>query len=219
MATSSLYRLRSFQPSNPVEIERMNLMFYHPQVLKFMGYKNEEKYQVKPGQLQSVDEALFEAGSTVSRSIEDVTYAVADHTNCLVGWIWFCIDKRHPLPARIAKRYGLNKNNSRAYQVVYEKLLSHGWPMEILTTTMHVNHVDLHKPRKGVIVEGLRLAITRLARAYKKLYIRKHRLALYAYVLPDNIASQKVLQKNGFAKEDRQYSYDGLIHDLWVRVI
>jgi hypothetical protein len=197
----------------------MNLMFYHPQVLTFMGYKNPEKYQVNLGQLQTIDKAMFEPGSRVSRVLEDVSYAVADHKNHLVGWIWFCIDKRHPLPLRVARRFGLHKRNSRSYQVVYEKLLSAGWPMEILTKTLHVNHIDLHTERKGVIVEGLRLAIARLNRAYKRLYVRKHYLALYAYVLPDNIASQKVLQKNGFAKEDRQYSYDGLIHDLWVRVL
>lgn len=184
-----------------------------------MGYEEETVQKSKTRNLQKIDKAMFSTSSVIEREYKDVSYAVADKHNHLVGWIWFCVDKRHPIPRRVANRFGLNGAKIRQYQVVYEKLLSIDWPVEILAKTIHVDHSDLHSERKGVIVEGLRLAILRLKREYRKLYVKKRSLALYAYVLPDNIASQKVLQKNGFAKEERQYVYDGLTHDLWIRII
>ncbi len=218
MNSSLGYRLRGFEPGNLAEIERINLMFYHPEVIKFMGYKPSEIGKVRRGDLQKVNRSMFKSPSRVSRKYREVTYAVADPRNRLIGWIWFCIDTKHPFPARVAKRLGLTPQNSRSYQVVYEKLLSAGWPKSLLTKVIHIHPAELHVPRKGVIVEGLRLAIGRLSRSYRKLYVQKRKLALYAYVLPDNLASQKVLVRNGFVKEARKYRYDGLVHDLWIRI-
>jgi hypothetical protein len=218
MNSSLGYRLRKLKPDNPVEIERINLMFYHPEVIKFMGYKQSEIGEIRRGDLQKVNRSMFKSPSSVSRNYREVTYAVAETKNKLIGWIWFCIDTKHPFPARVAKRLGLTAQNSRSYQVVYEKLLSSGWPKALVTKVIHIHPSELEEPRKGVIVEGLRLAIGRLSREYRKLSLHKRHLALYAYVLPDNLASQKVLVRNRFVKETKQYRYDGLIHDLWIRI-
>ncbi len=218
MKSALPYQLREFRPGDPEEIERMNLMFYHPQVMKFMGYKDNEFGQIRRGELQKPDRTMFRTTSVVTRKHEEVAYAVADEDNYLVGCIWFCLDSRHPFPVRVAKRLGV-ASTDRIYQVVYEKLLSEGWPEELVTKVIHIHPDELHRPRKGVIVEGLKRAILRLTRAYRKLYVHRRKLVLYAFVLPDNTASQKVLQKNGFKKEERQYRCDGLFHDLWVRII
>lgn len=218
MRSTNSYRIRDFYPDNQAEVERMNLMFYHPQVLYAMGYKKRDIDPLRAGDLQKSDRRMFETLSVVTREFQDVWYAVADAKNKLVGWVWFCHDAKHPLPRSVAKKLGLKPNNYRAYQLVYQKLMSEDWPKTLVSQVVHVHPKELQTPRKGVIVEGLRLAIGRLKRSYRRLYVRKRKLVLYAYVLPDNVASQKVLAKNGFGTEERSYSYDGLIHELWVRI-
>ena len=201
MRSTNSYRIRSFEPGNQAEIERMNLMFYHPQVMRSMGYKKHDVDPLKSGDLQKSDQHMFETLSVVTKEFQDVWYAVADGENKLVGWVWFCHDAKHPLPSRVAKKFGLTPRNSRSYQLVYQKLLSQDWPLSLVSQVIHVRPHELHAPRKGVIVEGLRLAINRLKRSYSRLYVRKRMLGLYAYVLPDNIVSKKVLVKNGFSQE------------------
>ena len=217
MTSRTPYRLRSFSPQDPGEIERMNLMFYHPHVMKYMGFDAREYRPTAHGELQRADRTMFSTSSAVSRKHTDVAYAVADAHNNLVGWIWFCVDRRHPFPKRVARRLDLPRT-SRIYQVVYEKLLSEGWPEELFAKVIHVHPTELFAPRRGVIVEWLRLAIARLKRSYRKLYATPRTLVFYAFVLPDNFASQKVLLRNGFVKEERQYWCDGVQHELWVRV-
>jgi len=194
-------------------------MFYHPQVLKFMGYKRQDIDPIRQGDLQEPDWSMFSIKPVVTRVFADVSYAVADQANKLVGWVWFSHDSRHPLPKRVAKRLGLRASNSRSYQLIYEKLMSEGWPKSLISKVIHVHPKELHAPRKGVIVEGLRLAIARLKRSYRRLYVNKRKLVIYAYVMPDNVPSQKVLLKNGFKIEERKYLYDGIEHNLWVRII
>lgn len=219
MKTSSSYSLRGFEPGNLSDIERMNLMYYHPEVMKAKGYFKQDSDFSLNVDLQEVNDSMFNILSTISDKFEDVSYAVVDSVNKLVGWIWFYVDKRHGLPVKIVKRLGLTTENSRIYQVSYEKLMSGGWPEDLLSKTVHVDHVELHAPRKGVIVEGLRLAIEKLSTEYQRLYSPEHKLVLYGYVLADNIASAKVLERNGFEVETKKYRYDGLLHDLWVKII
>ena len=97
--------------------------------------------------------------------------------------------------------------------------MSDGWPTDLVNKLVNVKKEHLTIPRKGVVVAGLRLAIERLARGYRKLYARSRKLVLYAYVHPSNLASCRVLETNKFVKIDRMYSYDGELHQLWVRII
>jgi hypothetical protein len=210
MKTSMNYKLRAFEPGNPEEIERMNLMFYHPQVMKAKGYWH-TKF--------SFHQDMFGTPATISRQVADVSYAIADLKNDLVGWVWFYQESKHPLPTSLVKKYGLTKHNSRIYQVSYEKLMSESWPRELIMRTKYITKKALESPRKGVVVAGLGLAIRRLTREYRLLYKRQRKLALYGFVLPENIASAEVLRRNEFVKVERQYRYNGVKHDLWVRVI
>lgn len=219
MNLNGSYTLRGFEHNNPLDIERMNLMYYHPVVMQAKGYMEPGFNFSKDADLQESHPSMFNILSTISPIIQDVSYAVVDELDKLVGWIWFYIDKGHPLPIGVAEKLGLNYGNSRIYQVSYEKLMSEGWPSELIAKLIHSDHIELHKPRKGVIVEGLRLAINKVVSEYKLLYSSEHKLVLYGYVMPDNIASQIVLERNGFVKETRKYSYNKVMHDLWVKVV
>ena len=218
MNSASTYLLRDFLPGNQAEIERINLMYYHPTVMKSKGYFKRGLKPVTKEDLLEEDRSMFKVPNRVTESHEDVSYAVADLKNNLIGWIWFYQDARHPLPIRVVKELGL-QGNYRTYQVSYEKLMSEDWPDYILKKVVHTDHRELHRPRKGVIVEGLRLALSRVSREFKKIHPPEIKLAVYGYVLPSNVASAKVLEKNGFAKVQKQYSYSKVLHDLWVKII
>ena len=218
MPDVTAYHLRPFYPDDPEEIERMNLMFYHPHVLKHMGFKEGEHYPERRDELQRPDKSMFASASEVREKHGDVAYGIADAADGLVGWVWFCIDKRHPLPVRVARRLEVLPQ-TRVYQVVYEKLLSADWPDYLIERMVHVKHEELFRTRKGVVVEGLRLAILKLKHEYGRLWTKPAELVLYGFVLPENIASQKVLLANGFSREDRLYWCDGVEHQLWVSVI
>lgn len=214
MSTPGMYRLREIDPTNGGDIERMNLMFLHPSVRCAMGYKRLDQYlSVKPGELQILDKSLVNKNKVKKQIYDDVSYAVVDLKDKLVGWIWFCQDKRHPFPKMVAKRLGVNLLHTPSYQIVYEKLLSDNWPKHLMANIVHTPLHELNLPRKGVIVSGLDMAIKSLKRKLGK------RIALYAYVLPDNKASAIVLGRNSFEKVVRQYNYDKVVHDLWVKII
>jgi hypothetical protein len=219
MAVLGAYTLRGFDRSNLAEIELFNLMGYHPVTLKARGcWKKGFKYSTE-ADLTSLENLPSENNHVISRITEDVLFTVADHSDKIVGWIWFYQDSSHPLPSRISTELGLTPRNSRIYQISYEKLMSDGWPDELVKQVKHVTVSYLAKERKGVIVQGLKLAISRLSRMYRKLYVYKRKLVLYAFVHRLNLASAKVLKYNGFVRMTRKYSYDGTLHYLWVKVV
>ena len=213
------YRLRGLDQANLAEVELLNLMYYHPVVMAAKGYPSADPLYGQKVDLMEPGADIFEAESVVTREARDLAFAIADEYNHLVGWIWFYQDARHPLPIKVANRYGLTDKNCRFYQLSYEKLMSDGWPIDLVNKVVHVKKEHLTIPRKGVVVKGLRLAINRLIRGYRKLYAKRRTLALYAFVHPSNVASCKVLDTNGFTKIERMYSYDGELHQLWVRII
>lgn len=213
---SNQYRLRSFLRDDPGEIERLNLMYYHPEVAKAKGYWSRRFARFTDVALSEKDALEGYDDQVLSRDSKEVSYAVADNRNKLVGWIWFYQDKSHPLPRRVASCYGVTLR-SRTFQLSYEKILSTGWPDELLLHTKHVRHKDLYMERKGVIVEGMRLALQRLRRGYQRLYNRVPHVVLYAFVLPGNYASQAVLTKNLFVKWPRLYKCNRVLHQVWVR--
>lgn len=219
MQKSAHYSIRGFDRSSSEEIELFNLMAYHPTTLKARGYWKSKFNYARDVDLGSTKNSFFWTRQQLSRKVEDVAYAVADKLDKIVGWIWFYQDSQHPLPARVVSELGLTSRNSRVYQLSYEKLMSEGWPEELIAKAQHVKVGYLTKTRKGVIVEGLRLAILRLRRMYRKLYVRPRKLVLYAYVHPRNRASSIVLERNGFELYPRRYSYDGVGHRLWVKVV
>lgn len=219
MNSSSTYYLRGFEANNPHDVERLNLMYYHPEVMKAKGYWKRGANVIDGEDLQEADSSMFDILNKLTPRHEDVSYAVADIANKLVGWIWFYRDSRYPLPSRVMKEMGLNPLSSRVYQVSYEKLMSEGWSKEILANIVHTKAEYLHEPRKGVIVEGLRLAIVRIAAEFQKLFPTDQKLVLYGFVLPKNVASCKVLERNGFVKAKRKYRYCKVLHDLWVKII
>lgn len=219
MNSIKAYKLRGFEAGNPSDVERMNLMYYHPQVMKAKGYFKREFGWISRADLQESDESMFNILSTISDQHNDVSYAVADELNQLVGWVWFYSDKSHPLPTRVRKELGLTEQNSRVYAVSYEKLMSEGWPDEILNKMVHTSLDELKSGRKGVVVIGLKLALEKLEHDYHRIFSPEHKLVVYGYVNPRNIASRKVLERNGFDKVKRQYRYAKAWHDLWVKII
>ena len=219
MTSALLYRLRGFYPGDPEEIERMNLMYYHPGVMKAKSYWQSEGHTIKDADLSAIHRSAFSVPTKIMRQNRSVSYAVADIRDRLVGWVWFYHDSRHPLPTRLIKELKLTSRNSRVYQVSYEKLLSDGWPPVLIRKVRHITGAELRRERRGVIVEGLRLALGRLRREYRALYPERRMLVLYAYVLLDNYASQVVLERNGFWKDARVYRHAGEPHELWVRVV
>ncbi len=214
---NNLYFVRGFRQENPAEIERLNLMYYHPAVAKAKGYHTRGFGLRKNESLLEKYEPMNDS-RLMKRRQESVSFAVADRRDLLVGWVWFYHDLRHPLPKRVQKRLGV-QSNSLIYQISYEKMLSEGWPKKLLERVRYTPIPELHKPRKGVIVTGLKLAIERLKRRYMRRYSRTRPIVLYAFVLPDNIPSKKVLIENGFVNEARLYKYDRILHELWVRIV
>jgi len=219
MISSANYRLRAFEPQNMGDIERINLMFYHPQVMKAKGYFRQGYVVESQADLHYKNRVMFRIDSHLRKAVKDITLAVTDLDSGVLGWIWFYHDSRHPLPKRVQSELGLTKRNSRIYQLSYEKLISEGWPAKLLNLTRHVTPEYLKTERKGVIVEGLRLAIDRLRREFRALYPKSKKLVFYAFVSHDNIPSQKVLDQNKFIKIERKYKYDGEMQDLWVKVV
>lgn len=217
--SNNLYRLRSFDRGNPRDIELVNLMGFHPTIMKAKGYWSPNFQYNHTIDLNDEDRELFSTKSTITRKVEDILFAVTDTKNKIVGWIWFYRDSRHPLPKRIVSKFGLTSRNSRIYQLSYEKLMSEDWPSALLSKVQHVTPSYLHKPRRGVIVEGLRLAIGRISRAYRKLYVVKRRLVFYAFTSPRNVASARVLEYNGFVRQGRKYCYEGIPHYLWLKIV
>lgn len=219
MNSSGGYFIRSFDSSNLGDVERLNLMFYHPTVMKAKKYYR-MGYVVKSREdLHRVSPAMFKSKSTLTRKKQNISLAVIDSEGGVVGWIWFYQDHRHPLPVGVKKILGVNDAISHIYQVSYEKLLSEGWPAHILQKTKLVTPEYLKSERKGVIVEGLKMAILRLRDEFTVLKKGSAKLVLYAFIDPNNIASAKVVEKNGFVLINRKYSYDGEKVDLWVRII
>jgi RimJ/RimL family protein N-acetyltransferase len=97
--------------------------------------------------------------------------------------------------------------------------MSSGWPVEILEKLNHATKVHLHRKRTGVIVDGLRLALSKLKRDFAKLYKIRRKIVIYGYISPENTASMKVLARNGFVKYSKRYKYESVPNDLWVKVI
>lgn len=219
MTLNSAYQLRGFEIDNPHDVERLNLMYYHPDVMKAKGYWKKGANVIDGEDLQEADNSMADILNMLTTRHEDVSYAVADMANKLVGWIWFYRDSRYPLPKRVMTEMGLNTLTSRVYQVSYEKLMSEGWSKEILENVVHTKQEHLHEPRKGVIVEGLRLAIIRITTEFRLLFPSDQKLVLYGFVSPRNVASRKVLERNGFVKAKRKYRYCKILHDLWVKII
>lgn len=218
MPVHGQYKLRGFDHSNPSEIELFNMMAYHPTTLKSRGYWKPKYDYSSVKYLDYAKYSIFETSHRISRVQKDVLYVVADKLNKIVGWIWLYVDTAHPLPAAVITKLGLTPRNSRIYQLSYEKLMSEGWPAELVKKVKHVSIKHLTKERKGVIVEGLRLAIARLSRTYRMLYVHKRKLVLYAFVHHANLASNIVLERNGFTRLKKKYSYDGTLLYLWVKV-
>lgn len=219
MPSKNHYRLRGFRRSSQSDIELVNLMGFHPSIMKAKGYWKRGFDFEKEVDLKAADRAIFQTKARIERPNENVMYAVVDGLDKVVGWIWFYKDKTHRLPAAVAGNLGLSIYNSRIYQVSYEKLMSSEWPLELVAKAEHVTLKYLEKNRKGVIVEGLAKAILRLRRRMNLLYKRRHKLVVYAFTHPSNIASRKVLEKNKFERIRRKYSYDGVPHYLWVKVV
>lgn len=213
------YRLRGFNQGNLADIELLNLMGFHPSIMKAKGYWERGFDFTTDVDLGMRDEEIFQAKPRLERDSRQVFFAVVDKLNLVVGWVWFYLDARNPLPAKIVNELKLTKRNSRIYQLSYEKLMSDGWPKELVAQAEHVTLKYLTKVRKGVIVEGLALAIARMKRRLRKLYVIPRKLVLYAFTHPQNVASQKVLLRNGFIRRKRKYSYRGSPHYLWVRVV
>lgn len=219
MVSPSNYRLRALQPGNMADIERINLMFYHPQVMKAKGYYHLGFTADSPNDLLEYDKQMFLAKDHITRRKDDVILAVTGQDSGILGWIWFYRDSRHPLPRRIKTDLKINERNSRIYQLSYEKLLENGWPAKLLTKTEHVTPRYLMIRRKGVIVEGLRLAINKLRREFRALYEKRKMLVLYGFVDPTNVASGMVMRRNRFTLVSQKYKYDGQVQDLWVRIV
>lgn len=219
MSSAVSYSLRSFDPFNPGDNLAMNLMFYHPEVMKAKGYYKEGFDFAKVSDLHELDNVKSATDSKVTRIFKDIMYSVVDQNDSLVGWIWFYHDKQHPLPKRVRDEYGLTARNSRIFQVSYQKLMSSGWPMALLSQLSHTTKLHLHKNRKGVIVTGLNMALKKLGKDYSKLYKTPKQLVIYGYIKSDNKASEKVLSRNGFMKYPKQYKYEGELHDLWIHKI
>jgi hypothetical protein len=219
MLSSSNYQIRGFEPRNLADIERVNLMFYHPTVMKAKEYYRQGYVVRSQADLHRVSPGVFKSKSKLTRQKHDISLAVTDSKNGVVGWVWFYHDSRHPLPIAVRKKLGVTTLNNHIYQVSYEKLLSEGWPGHILKKTTFVTPAYLQAERKGVIVEGLKLAIVKLSREFRALKKTGAKLVLYAFIDPANVASSKVVEKNGFALIPRTYSYDGDPVDLWVRVL
>ncbi len=219
MQKANSYTIRGFDRDNLAEVELFHLMSYHPTTLKARGYWKRNFDYESQVDLTKKGAAIFDISPRVSRKYEDVLFTVADRLDRIVGWIWFYRDSVHPLPAKVVSELGLTDRNSRIYQLSYEKLMSEGWPSELVSKARHVTVSYLERKRKGVIVEGLRLAIARLARSYRRLYVRRRKLVLYGFVHGKNLASRIVLERNGFVKQAKRYSYDGVPHQLWVKVV
>lgn len=216
--SNTLYKLRSFNRASPEDVELVNLMYYHPTVMKAKGYFSSRFRYGASADLEEVDCDLFTRKSRVSRKHEDVLYAVADRANRVVGWIWFYLDKKHPLPQGVRKMLGLSAVRDRTYGVSYEKLMSGGWPKQLLGKAQQIEPAYLSQERKGVIVSGLGQAIRKMRREFYALYPTRHKLVFYAFTTPSNIASQMVLRKNGFRQIERRYSYEGVLSFLWVKI-
>ncbi|MFZ2199821.1 MAG: hypothetical protein WAV40_03470 [Microgenomates group bacterium] len=219
MSFKTDYRLRSFDPSNPGDTLAMNLMFYHPEVMQAKGYWQDGFDFGKIRDLGKIDQTLAKIDYHARQESHDLMYSVVDKLDHLVGWIWFYLDSRYPLPTRVQKELGLRADHSRIYQVSYQKLMSMGWPEALLEKVDHATKLHLHSLRSGVIVEGLSLALKKLKRDFAKLDKNGSKIAVYAYVSPGNIGSAKVLLRNGFAKYPKQYRYEAELNDLWVKII
>lgn len=205
MLTLHKYNLRPFLMDDPEEIERINLMAHHPEVAKAKSYWNSAIWTKKKVNL--LEKSIFEDKS------HNYSFAIADINNKVVGWVWFYQDLSLPLPVMLQKMLGVTKS-SFVRQVSYEKLLSTGWPERLLSQTKYLNRAELAGERPGVVVAGLGMAIESL-----KHEMKQKSGVLYAYVIPNNIASQKVLEKNDFVKVDRMYKSQGVLHQVWIRKI
>lgn len=219
MNSTSVYGLREFRVGNLADIERLNLMSYHPMVMKAKSYFRQGHVVRTQADLLQAHPEMFSSGSSLSKQKKDISLAVTDREGGIVGWVWFYQDHRHPLPLGVKKVLGIDTKNSHIYQVSYEKLLSGGWPAHILQKTKFVTPEYLNSERKGVIVEGLKMAISKLSREFGKFRKVNAKLVFYAFIDPNNIASAKVVEKNGFRLIERKYSYDGEKANLWVRII
>lgn len=219
MILSTNYGLRGFEAGNLADIERINLMFYHPEVMKAKGYFRQGYTLDAKNHLLCSDKSMFECESGITKSGKDISLAVTDHEMGVLGWIWFYKDKYHPLPKMVQKNLGINDQNSTIYQISYEKLLSYGWTAKLLKAAKYVTSDYLRTERKGVIVAGLSLAIAKLADEFLNMHGSQKKLVFYAYVLASNIASRKVLEKNEFVQIERKYKYDGENASLWVKII
>ena len=218
MSAQLPYNIRNFNLNSPSDIERMNLMYFHPQVMKDKGYFVPGFDYKKVGSLSEADHSLKKVTAKVGKRSRDITYVVVDQKNELVGWVWFYVDKKYILPKSVAKLLKLNSRNSKVYQVSYQKLLSVGWPKRLLQKVKHTSVKTLSQPRRGVIVHGLKQAMSRLQREHKEVHAEK-RLIVYGFVNPANIASSSVLVYNGFVKHTKQYKYDGILNDLYMKVL
>jgi RimJ/RimL family protein N-acetyltransferase len=219
MQLNNSYKLRGFNRRNFSDVEAVNLMMFHPAVMKAKGYWETNFNYTKRADLLEVDRKWFRHAQKLTRRYRDVLFAVADSLDQIVGWVWFYRDATHPLPKRVCTEYGITPSNSRIYQVSYEKLMSENWPKALLKKAVHVSLDHLQAERRGVIVEGLKLSLNRIGRMFRGLYLRKRMLVIYAYTDLNNLASQKVLEKNGFLRCSRLYKYDGLVNNLWIKIL
>lgn len=219
MSLQKMYRLRDFDSSNLRDIERLNLMYYHPEVMQAKGYWVEGFDFSKIGDLHKVEDTETKGCKKLNRQTKEIMYSVVDKLDHLVGWVWFYVDNKHVLPVSVKRSLGLNLLNCKTFEVSYQKLMSSNWPLDLLAKVKYNTHLQLHKTRKGVIVAGLELALRKFKYQFRKVYGAKRKLVVYAYLTPDNLSSSKVLIRNGFNKYPRQYKYDGVMNDLWVKIV
>lgn len=217
MTQPTTYRIRNFRINDQSEIELVNLMSYHPSVAKAKGYYTRKFRRFAEVALDNPEVMPEYENTRVTRTTKDVSYAIADASDTLCGWIWF-YRPTHPLPSLVSKRLGVTKR-TKVFELSYEKLLHFDWPEELLAKLVHNDKKVVRLERKGVIVSSLALAIRKLLAEYHKVYVRRPKIVLCAYVKVRNTPSKIVLQRNGFTRENRVYRSNQSAHELWTRVL
>ncbi|MFZ5425007.1 MAG: GNAT family N-acetyltransferase [Patescibacteria group bacterium] len=195
---SSPYSLRQFNPSNSEDTQRLTDMDKNPNVLKFMGGD--------PSSAEDIDYLL----NVKPFHEEDprLIWAIVDTENKLVGWIQFYEDEI--LPESIKNELSIPKH-ALILETSYCKLFK-AWSdsNSFIDARTHF----LQKENLGVAYHGLRESIA----YFKALNISASMpICITAYTERGNIASEKVLEKNGFKKVGiTDYAIEDKDNNVWL---
>ena len=213
------YAIRPLNPNNSDETQAFNDIDRSPQALGNMANVGKSPFD-EIDYLINADPTYEHYKNKKGKPEPDPRFisAVVDKDNKAVGWVQYYLEKN----IDALKKQGENiPDDALVLEVSYAKLFNK-WPKYTRFIRERTNLPD--EEAKGVATCGIKQTLIKLKQMEKTFSeasnLSPRKIFVSAYTYPDNIASEKVLENNGFKKLPQQITDDdNLPNNVWIKEV